>query len=146
MTDDELSPHPDPAIESIMKCKPASHLRVVVRINPDAHGSADQSVRDIETLVCRNTKEGIGEPAWGALIAPAGKVIGMHLYASAVKLIAHQFPLVAAEARATGQPDAAVSLEHPVLTVFRSWRDFEPDTADEIAAACEQILVAHGLS
>lgn len=129
--EEELDELPDPEAAALEKCKPGAHLRTIVEAGT-GHGDADQSVRYIAELACRNAQEGPKPPTWGALIDPTGKAVGMHLFPDAVALLAHQLPITADEARAAG-PGHMVSLQHTVVKTFKTWRSFTPDEADAIA-------------
>lgn len=117
---------PDAAAAELEKCKTPVHLRVVVGFGA-GHGPSDTTIRWVGTLVCRNPSK--AEPAWGALIAPAGKEQGMHLFASAVEVLAAHLPAVATDARAGGSGN--VALQHTVNGVFKTWRTFTPDAAEQ---------------
>lgn len=127
-----LDQHPDPDVAELEKCKSADHLFVLVEIVEPIriHGVGDQHVRFLNPIKCRNPFR--DEPPWGAAIIPTQKVQGMQLFHSAMELVAADFPQAALDARAKGAL-AAVSLQHTVNHVLKTWRSFDPDAAELIA-------------
>lgn len=122
-----LDEHPDAAVAELEKCKHAPHLRVSA-VRAPGHGPSDQQARYLATMACRNDQ---GYRGPGALIAPAGKTTGMHLFPDAVEFLAQQLPVAADEARALGG-GWSVGLEHTVLKKFKVWRALTPDAADQL--------------
>lgn len=125
---------PDPVTEALAKGKHAPHLRVVVQTFGVGHVPGETQVRFLDPMIVRNPDP--GPPGWGALIVPAGKELGMHLFPDAVAFLVAQLPIVAEEARGIGQ----VALQHTVLKAFKTWRLFVPNEAIAICSDLAAIV------
>lgn len=125
-----LGEHPDAEIAALDKCKHVKNLRILVEVG-EAHTLADTEVTFIEVMACRNDSS---YHDWGALLRPTTRAQGMHLFPDSVDLLIAHFPIVADEARAKGA-GFNVALQHDFNKQLKTWRRFDPDSADGIAAA-----------
>lgn len=123
-------------------CKDAPHLRIIA-VHGVGHGDADQTFSELLEMACVNTQPEVNP--WGAGIAPVSGRQGMRFLPGGVLYLAQWLPLGAIDAQELGS-DGVVALQHTFQKVLRTWRFFEPETADKIGAAAQALCDEHGLA